>query len=118
MYHTLWIYFSAAGKSSVSPAAYIVPVALLVLALFGIIVAIIIIIRARKRKRVLAHLRSPDPIVAPEAAYRKKSDLFSPVSLLSPQSASAAFNDPLEFPRNRLYIYTNKVLGMSTITKS
>jgi hypothetical protein len=95
----------------VSPAAYIVPVALLVLALFGIIVAIIIVIRARKRKRVLAHLRSPDPLVAPEAAYRKKSDLFSPVSLLSPQSARAAFNDPLEFPRNRLYIYTNKVLG-------
>ena len=96
-----------------SEAVYIVPVAILVLLLGGIIIAILIVIRARKRKRVLAHLRSPDPIVAPEAAYRKKSDLFSPVSLLSPPSASAAFKDPLEFPRNKLYVYTNKVLGMS-----
>ena len=92
-----------------SPAVYVVPVVFLITTLVCIGILLIIIIRRRKRERVLAHLRSPDPIAGPEAVYHKKGDLFSPVSLLSPQSA--AHSDPLEFPRNKLYVYTNKVLG-------
>jgi serine/threonine protein kinase len=98
----------------ISPAAYAVPVVVLIVCLVGIVVVLVVLIRTRKRKRRQGHLsqlQSPDPIMSPEAAFYKKSGQFSPISLLSPQSASAAFSDPLEFPRNQLYVYTKKVLG-------
>jgi hypothetical protein len=107
----------AGRKNNVSAAAYTVPVVFfLVVALVGVMIVLVVLIRRRKRKRAQGHLsqlQSPDPTAtAPEAVFYKKSGQFSPVSLLSPQSVSAAYSDPLEFPRNRLYIYTNKVLGM------
>ena len=93
---------------------YAVPLFCLLVALVGIVIVLVVLIRRRKRKRVLNHLRSPDPVTSPVGVvfHKKNSELFSPVSLISPQSASAAFNDPLEFPRNKLYVYTRKVLGM------
>ena len=104
------------GKGTdVSPAVYTVPVVVvLISALVGIVITLVVLIRMRKRKRRQGHLsqlQSPDPIMSPEAAFYKKSGQFSPISLLSPQSTSAAFSDPLEFPRNQLYVYTKKVLG-------
>ena len=85
----------------------------LILALTGIIIVLVVLIRRRKRKRSLGHLsqlQSPDPITSPEAVFYKKNGQFSPISLLSPQSASV-YSDPLEFPRNQLYVFTKKVLG-------
>ena len=95
-------------------AVYIVPVVCLVAALASIIVILVVLIRRRKRKRSRGHLsqlQSPDPLASPEAMFHKKSGQFSPVSLLSPQSVSAAYSDPLEFPRNQLYVFTKRVLG-------
>ncbi|CAI8041698.1 Vascular endothelial growth factor receptor 3 [Geodia barretti] len=106
----------SSGKTGtyISPAAYAVPVVVLIVALGGIFVVLVVLIRMKKRRRRQGHLselQSPDPIMSPEAAFYKKSGQFSPISLLSPQSTSAAFSDPLEFPRNQLYVYTKKVLG-------
>ena len=87
---------------------------MLIVTLGGIFVVLVVLIRMKKRRRCQGHLsqlQSPDPIMSPEAAFYKKSGQFSPISLLSPQSTSAAFSDPLEFPRNQLYVYTKKVLG-------
>ena len=101
-------------EEEVSPAAYIAPVVALICALVGIVILLVVLIRRRKRKRRQGHLsqlHSPDPVMSPEAAFYKKSGQFSPISLLSPQSTCAAFSDPLEFPRNQLYVYTKKVLG-------
>lgn len=103
---------------SVPPVAYVVPVVVLVIALMGIGIVLVVLIRRRKRKRAhrgqLSQLQSPDPTVKDAMFYktRTESGQFSPVSLLSPQGASVAYNDPLEFPRNQLYVYTHKVLGM------
>ena len=107
--------FSADGKKGgVSPAVYSVPIVVLIGALVGIIILLVVLIRRRKRKRRQGHistLQSPDPLASPDAVFYKKSGQFSPISLLSPPSASAAFSDPLEFPRNQLHVYTKKVLG-------
>ena len=109
-------YVSPSGDNSedVTPAAYVVPVVgSLIIVLVSVSVFILVLIRRRKRKRTRAHisqLNSPAPTTQ-DAAFYKKNGEFSPVSLLSPPSASAAYNDPLEFPRNRLYVYTKKVLG-------
>ena len=97
-----------------SEAVYIVPVVCLVAALASIIVILAVLIRRRKRKQNRGHLsqlQSPDPLVSPEAIFHENSVQFSPVSLLSPQSVSAAYSDPLEFPRNQLYVFTKRVLG-------
>ena len=109
----LSISLSDGGTKGVSSAAYIAPVGILILVLLTVIVITVVVIRTRKRKRTRAHisqLNSPAPTTQ-EAAFYKKNGEFSPMSLLSPQSISAAYNDPLEFPRNRLYVYTKKVLG-------
>ena len=102
------------GGGSITPAAYVVPVVgSLIIILVTVTIGLLVLIRTRKRKRNRAHLsqlNSPAPTTH-EAAFYKKNGEFSPVSLLSPPSASAAYNDPLEFPRNRLYVYTKKVLG-------
>ena len=80
-------------------------------------IVLVVLIRRRKRKRVHSHTAgSPGPMASPEGAFfHKNSQLFSPASLLSPQSIRSVFNDPLEFPRNQLYIHSNKVLGMQDI---
>ena len=83
-----------------SEAVYIVPVVCLVAALACIIVILVVLIRRRKRKRSHGHL-----------SQLQKSGQFSPVSPLSPQSVSAAYSDPLEFPRNQLHVFTKRVLG-------
>lgn len=106
--------YITSDDNNVSPAAFIVPIGVLVCALLGIIVAMVILIRTRKKKRHrgrLSQQHNLDPIASPEAVCHKKNGLFSPVSVLSPQSTCAAFSDPLEFPRNQLYVYTKRVLG-------
>ena len=99
------------------PVVVVLIIALLVMAL-----VVVLVIRMRKRKRSrgrsLPQIYSPDP-TAPDAFFfkrRTESGQFSPVSLLSPKGASNAYNDPLEFPRNRLYVYTGRVLGMQVYT--
>lgn len=104
------------GGDTISPATYaVIPIGVLVCALLGIIVAMVVLIRKRKRNRQrgqLSQIQSPDPLASPEVAFYKKNGQFSPVAVLSPQSTCAAFSDPLEFPRNQLYVYTKKILGM------
>lgn len=86
----------------------------MVLVATGII--LVVLMRRRKRKRARGHLtqlQSPTT-TTPDAAYYKKrleSGQFSPASMLSPQATNVAFSDPLEFPRNQLFVYTKKVLG-------
>lgn len=107
---------SGAKHHSITPVAYTVPVVLvLIIALLVLVLTLVVVIRTRKRKRArgrgLAQIQSPDPT----ATFRKmmtENGQFTPVSLLSPMGASNVYRDPLEFPRNRLYIYTGIVLGM------
>lgn len=107
---------SGNGGAGVTPVAYIVPVVGLVIILVVIGVILVVLMRRRKRKRVRGHisqLQSPGP-TSPDAAFYKKrleSGQFSPISVLSPQATNVAFSDPLEFPRNQLFVYTKKVLG-------
>ena len=108
--------FSSYPGQGVTPAAYVVPVVALVMVLVVMGIILIVLMRTRKRKRVRGHisqLQSPGP-TSPDAPFYKKrleSGQFSPMSVLSPQATNVVFNDPLEFPRNQLLVYTKKVLG-------
>ena len=109
-------YFIAFSDGSVSPVAYAVPVIVVpTIALLVMAVVVLLVIRMRKRKRArgrtLQQIQSPDTTVM----FHKRmteSGQFTPVALLSPKGASNAYSDPLEFPRNRLHVYTGIVLGM------
>ena len=111
------------GDRSITPAAFVVPIVVLIISLVGVVIIMVVIIRRGKRKRAHSpsnRLQSPDSnSSAPEAVFYKwkiENGQFSPASLLSPQSIKGgAYNDSLEFPRNRLYVYTNKVLGRLTV---
>ena len=92
---------------SYKAVVYAVPLAVLIVTLLTIIVILILVLRSRKRRRdrrIITHLHSPS---LKEAAFFKEEGLHSPVS-----PGNSSFGDHLEFPRNRLYIYSNKVLGM------
>jgi hypothetical protein len=69
-----------------------------------------VVLRGRKRtrdRRILARVHSPS---LKEVAFLKEE--VEP-GLGSPSSpGNRSLGDPLEFPRNRLYIYSSKVLGM------
>ena len=103
----------------VTPVAYTVPVVVvLIIALLVMALVVLLVIRMRKRKRArgrsLPHIYTPDP-TTPNVMFHKRrteSDQFTSVALLSRNGASNAYSDPLEFPRNRLYVYTGTVLGM------
>ena len=110
-------YFDSIGSSEgVSPVAFAVPlVVLMFLAMLGVGVTLLVLIRMRKRKRAqgrLAHLQSPTVKEAAFGKMRGEDGQFSPLSLRSPQQVNAEPSDPFEFPRNRLYVYSHKVLGM------
>ena len=113
LFSAVYISLSEKNRSnSVSPAAYVVPIVVLIIAMVVVGIVLLVIIRTKKRKRVRGHLsqiHSPVPTVH-GTAFHKKNDKSLPVSMSSPM-ASVACNDPLEFPRNRLYVYTKKVLG-------
>ena len=111
-------YFIPFSDESVSPVAYAVPVVLVpTIALLVVAVVVVVLIRIRKRKR--AHGRSLPQIQSPDTtvSFHKRmteSGQFTPVSLLSPNGANNVYSDPLEFPRNRLHVFTSIVLGMCT----
>lgn len=88
----------------------VVYASLLAVPLVGLVVMVVVLVlvlRARKRRRVITRVQSP---ILKEASFLKKeSDFF-----LSPTSPHPTnLGDPLEFPRNRLYIYSTRVLGTS-----
>ena len=92
-----------------------VPVSILVVLVVVVLVVLLVVLRSRKRtrdRRILTRVHSPS---LKEVAFLKE-DGGEP-GLHSPSSpGNCNLGDPLEFPRNRLYVYSNKILGMwSTI---
>ena len=95
-------------------AAYATPVVVLVMACLLVALAILVVLRLKKRRRMgRTNGRVQSPIIK-EISFMKKDSEAILMSPLSPQRSdlqvAAAIQDPLEFPRNRLYI-TNKILG-------
>ena len=73
-------------------------------------VLLLVVLRSRKRRRdrrVTARMQSPS---LKEAAFFKEEEALQSCPS-SPFIGNGILEDPLEFPRNRLYIYSNKVLG-------
>lgn len=76
-----------------------------------LVVLLIVVLRGRKRRRdrrVTTRMQSPS---LKEAAFFKEEEALRSCPA-SPLIGNGILEDPLEFPRNRLYIYCNKVLGM------
>jgi len=88
--------------------AYSVPLAVLVLTLVGVAAALVLVLRMRKRRRRQTRIQSP---IIKDISFMKKESELGLMSPLSPYREDASPLDPLEFPRNRLYIFTNRVLG-------
>ena len=90
---------------------YGVPLAVLLAILVVVLVVLPLALRSRKRRRdrrVITRVQSP---TLKEAAFLKEEEALGSCPG-SPIIHSGLLEDPLEFPRNRLYIYSNKVLGM------
>lgn len=83
--------------------------AALLVVLVVMIVVLVLVLRARKRRRVIARVQSP---ILKEVSFLKKESELGLISPTSPHPGNPSLGDPLEFPRNRLYIYSNRVLGM------
>lgn len=49
-----------------------------------------------------------------DTSFTKKTSELGLMSPLSPRGENARPQDPMEFPRNRLYIFPNRVLGTLT----
>ena len=88
----------------------VIPVSLLVVVGVVVLIVLLVVLRSRKRtrdRRVLTRVHSPS---LKEVAFLKEE---GEAGLHSPSSpGNCSLGDPLEFPRNRLYIYSNKILGM------
>ena len=113
--HCLQNFDSIGSSGGVSPVAFAVPLVVVFLAMLGVGVTLLVLIRMRKRKRAqgrLTHLQSPTMKEAAFGKMRGEDGQFSPLSLRSPQQVNPEPSDPFEFPRNRLYVYSHKVLGM------
>ena len=82
----------------------------LIVVVVVVLVVVVVVLRSRKRtrdRRVLTRVHSPS---LKEVAFLKEE---GEPGLHSPSSpGNHSLGDPLEFPRNRLYIYSNKILGM------
>ena len=93
-----------------NPAVYAAPVLGMVLLVAVVLVILLLVLRSRKRtrdRRVLTRVHSPS---LKEVAFMKEE---GEPGLHSPSSpGNYSLGDPLEFPRNRLYIYSSKILGM------
>ena len=86
---------------------YTVPVLALVVGLLVMVIVLVVVLRARKRQRVITRVQSPN--LKEVSFFKQEGEL----GLLSPSSPhyGTCLADPLEFPRNRLYIYSSRVLG-------
>jgi hypothetical protein len=94
----------------VSPVIYAAPLSALVVVLGMLLLAVVMVLRRRKRRRevrITARMQSPS---LNEAAFFKEEEALHSCPA-SPLIGNGILEDPLEFPRNRLYIYSNKVLG-------
>ena len=102
--------FSPAENSELHSAVYATPVAAMLFLVLAVAAVLVVILRSRKRnrdRRVLGRVHSPS---LKEVAFLKEE---GDPSLPSPSSpGNCSLGDPLEFPRNRLYVYSNKILGM------
>ena len=93
-----------------SPVIYAAPLSALVVVLGMLLLAVVMVLRRRKRRRevrITARMQSPS---LKEAAFFKEEEALHSCPA-SPLIGNGILEDPLEFPRNRLYIYSNKVLG-------
>lgn len=90
--------------------AYSVPLAVLVLIALVLLAGLVLLLRMRKRRRRRLNARVQSPIIK-DISFMKKESELGLMSPLSPCEEMASPQDPLEFPRNRLYIFTNRVLG-------
>ena len=102
--------FSPAENSELHSAVYATPVAAMLFLVLAVAAVLVVILRSRKRnrdRRVLGRVHSPS---LKEVAFLKEE---GDPSLPSPSSpGNCSLGDPLEFPRNRLYVYSSKILGM------
>ena len=88
-----------------STVVYAAPLATLVGSLLMTSVVLLVVLRARKRRRVV---RIQSPTLKEATFFKEEIDQ----GLICPASpGNSSLGDPLEFPRNRLYIYSHKVLG-------
>ena len=94
--------------------AYSVPLGVLVGSLVLMVLVLLLVLRSRKKRRtrrLTAHMQSPTLKEVSLLTKEGELGLLFPNSPLSPHHGNTSPSDPLEFPRSRLYIYHNKVLG-------
>ena len=100
-------------KAGLHPAVYGAPVSAMVLVGVAVVAVLLVVLRNRKRsrdRRVLARVHSPS---LKEVAFLKEEGEAGPHTPSSPGNCS--LGDPMEFPRNRLYIYSSKILGTVSV---
>ena len=94
--------------------AYSVPLGVLVGSLVLMVLVLLLVLRSRKKRRtrrLTARMQSPTLKEVSLLTKEGELGLLFPNSPLSPHHGNTSPSDPLEFPRSRLYIYNNKVLG-------